>query len=84
MGDLNGRTVNRKDDPIAGPFGEDRCNYNREQLIDYCQTHDLPIHKFTWIQHAKKLGSIIDYIIIRHDDVRVYTGIYIIYYLRES
>lgn len=91
MGDFNSRTGNRKDDPVVGPFGEDRCNDNGERLIDCCRTYDLkiangfckhePIHKFTWIQHTKNLKSIIDYIITRQhtelqvNDVRAYRGI---------
>ena len=90
IGDLNGRTCNKRNDPIVGPYGEHTLNDNGVRLIELCQQYSFKlqngwfkhksIHQFTWTQPTRRLKTIIDYIITRQKsrilvkDVRVLRG----------
>ena len=91
MGDFNGRTGSKKQDPVVGEFGEGIINDSGERLIEFCTNNELrinngfyqhkEIHKYTWTQPTRQLKSKIDYIItpqkteIKVNDVRVYRGV---------
>ncbi|KAG8235478.1 hypothetical protein J437_LFUL011870 [Ladona fulva] len=90
VGDLNSRGGKQKNNPIAGPHGEETVNRNGEKLIDVCMEYKLQImdtyfahkniHKYTWHEEARNRKSIIDYYIVRQNskleirDVRVKRG----------
>ncbi|XP_030758033.1 craniofacial development protein 2-like [Sitophilus oryzae] len=90
IGDLNGRTGFKLNDPVVGRYGEHIVNNNGDRLIHLCEQQALriangwfphkDIHKYTWTQPTRNLKSLIDYIIVRQNtqmkisDVRVMRG----------
>ncbi|XP_030751031.1 craniofacial development protein 2-like [Sitophilus oryzae] len=89
IGDLNGRTGFKLNDPVVGRYGEHIVNNNGERLIHLCEQAlriangwfpHKDIHKYTWTQPTQNLKSLIDYIIVRQktqlkiSDVRVMRG----------
>jgi len=75
LGDFNGHTGTKVNNQVVGPYGERRINDIGERLIDLSESHNLRItnvyfkhkmiYKFTWVQHIRKLKSIIEYIIVK-------------------
>ncbi|XP_030757794.1 craniofacial development protein 2-like [Sitophilus oryzae] len=90
IGDLNGRTGFKLNNPVVGRYGEHIVNNNGERLIHLCEQQALriangwfphkDIRKYTWTQPTRNLKSLIDYIIVRQNtqlkisDVRVMRG----------
>ncbi|XP_043485867.1 craniofacial development protein 2-like [Polistes fuscatus] len=90
LGDLNGRTGNKKQDDVVGRYGEEMLNDNGTKIINMCKQNNLRImsgffqhrciHKYTRTQPTMNQESIIDYLLIKQrsrmkiNDVRVYRG----------
>ncbi|XP_044766969.1 craniofacial development protein 2-like [Coccinella septempunctata] len=88
LGDLNGRTGKEDNSDVVGKYGESATNNNGMRLRYLCESMNLKImngyfahkhiHKFTSIQAARNLRSIIDYVIqkqhskLKTTDVRVH------------